>query len=208
MDIVHAEGRQLFEHPLFRRRAALAAPAMHAARAWFCRWIATAAPREHLEAEEALLALVRAALQSDVRRLKQPAAVTAGLIRRAKEVLHERLTDRLRLTEIAKEVGASPAYLTDLFTRTEGIPLHQYLTRLRIARALIELPHADDITALALELGFSSHSHFTYTFRREIGCTPSEFRARSRRPSLAGQPWRPDSRATGGSSAVLVEGLL
>ena len=156
---------------------------MRAARAWFCRWIATAAPREQLAEEEALLALVRTALQSDVRRLKQPAAASASLIRRAKEVLHERLTDRLRLTEIAQEVGASPAYLTDLFTRTEGIPLHQYLTRLRVARALIELPHADDITALALELGFSSHSHFTYTFRRELGCTPSEFRARSRRPS-------------------------
>jgi AraC-like DNA-binding protein len=182
MDIVHAEGRHLFEHPLFRRRAALAGPAMQAARAWFCRGVASAAPREHLEAEEALLSLVRAALHLDVRRLKRPAAATAGLIRRAKEVLHERLTDRLRLAEIARDVGASPAYLTDLFTRTEGIPLHQYLTRLRIARALIELPHADDITVLALDLGFSSHSHFTYTFRRELGCTPSEFRAQSRRP--------------------------
>lgn len=184
MDIVHADGRHLFEHPLFRRRAAPAAPAMQAARAWFCRWLAGAAPREGLEAEEALLALIRAALRSDVGRLKRPAAATSATIRRAKELLHERLTDRLRLTEIAKEVGASPAYLTDLFTRTEGIPLHQYLTRLRIARAVIELPHADDLTALALDLGFSSHSHFTYAFRREFGCTPSEFRARSRRTSV------------------------
>jgi AraC-like DNA-binding protein len=195
MDIVHAEGRHLFEHPLFRRRAALAAPAVHAARMWFCRWIAAAAPRESLEAEEALVALLRAALQSDVRRLKQPAAATARLIRRAKEVLHERLTDHLRLTEIAKEVGASPAYLTDLFTRTEGIPLHQYLTRLRVARALIELPHSNDITALALELGFSSHSHFTYTFRRELGCTPSEFRARSRRPITRSELTARDDRS-------------
>jgi AraC-like DNA-binding protein len=196
MDIVHAEGRHLFEHPLFRRRAALAGPAMQTARAWFCHWISIAAPREYLEAEEALLTLVRTALQSDVRRLKRPAAATAAIIRRAKEVLNERLADGLRLADIAKEAGASPAYLTDLFTRTEGIPLHQYLTRLRIARALIELPHANDLTALALDLGFSSHSHFTYTFRRELGCTPSEFRAQSRPPLPArGAAAVPDDRS-------------
>ena len=192
-EIVRAEGRHLIEHPLFRRRTAVAEPTMQAARAGFCHWISTAAPRECLEAEETLIALIRAALQPDVQRLKRPTAGTALVVRRAKEVLHERLTDRLRLVDISKDVGASPAYLTDLFTRTEGIPLHRYLTRLRLARALTELPHADDLTALALDLGFSSHSHFTHTFRREFGRTPSEFRARTRRPTHADnsgrRPW-------------------
>src|SRR5687767_74958 len=62
-EIASAEGRLLFEHPLFTRRAALAGPALQAARASFYRWLATDAPRECLEAEEALLTLVRAALQ-------------------------------------------------------------------------------------------------------------------------------------------------
>lgn len=180
-ELAHADGRQLFEHPLFARRAAPAGPAMQAARARFCHWISSAAPRECLEAEEALIALVRAALRSDVRRPKSLTARTHQLIRRAKVVLHDRLADRLRLVDISKEVGASPAYLTDLFTRTEGIPLHQYLIRLRLARALTELPHTNDLTSLALDLGFSSHSHFTYAFRREFGRTPSAFRERTRR---------------------------
>jgi AraC-like DNA-binding protein len=162
------------------RRSALARPEMQAARARFCHWISTGAPREGLEAEEALAALIRAAFQPDIQRLRNPTAGTARVIRRAKQVLHDRLTDRLRLADISREVGVSPAYLTDLFTRTEGIPLHQYLTRLRLARALMELPHTDDLTALALDLGFSSHSHFTFTFRREFGCTPSKFRERAR----------------------------
>jgi AraC-like DNA-binding protein len=38
---------------------------------------------------------------------------------------------------------------------------------------------AEDITGLALDLGFSSHSHFTDVFRREFGSTPSEIRKRS-----------------------------
>jgi AraC-like DNA-binding protein len=66
------------------------------------------------------------------------------------------------------------------------VSLHQYLTQLRLARALVELPHAGDLTSLALDLGFSSHSHFTFAFRRAFGCTPSQFREAARvcdRPS-------------------------
>ena len=58
----------------------------------------------------------------------------------------------------------------------EGIPLHRYLTQLRLARALVELPHAADLTALALDLGFSSHSHFTARFRALFGLTPTDVR--------------------------------
>jgi AraC-like DNA-binding protein len=97
-------------------------------------------------------------------------------MRRTKEFLESHLSSRILLTDIARAVGASPAYLTDLFARVEGVPLHQYLTQLRLARALVELPYATDLTALALDLGFSSHSHFSYAFRRAFGCTPSRFR--------------------------------
>ncbi len=66
------------------------------------------------------------------------------------------------------------------------MPLHRYLTQLRLSRALSELPHADDLTELALELGFSSHSHFSARFRQAFGLTPSEFRrgCRLRAPPL------------------------
>ena len=97
-------------------------------------------------------------------------------------MLHDRLMDRLRLPDISRAAGVSPAYLTDLFTRTEGIPLHQYLTHLRLGRALLELPHTNDLTSLALDLGFSSHSHFTFMFRRAFGCTSSQFRDGTRCP--------------------------
>jgi AraC-like DNA-binding protein len=56
--------------------------------------------------------------------------------------------------------------------------------QLRLSRALVELPHANDLTTLAFDLGFSSHSHFTVSFRRAFGCTPSEFRAENNAGSL------------------------
>jgi AraC-like DNA-binding protein len=38
------------------------------------------------------------------------------------------------------------------------------------------LAQYDDLTALGLDLGFSSHSHFSAAFRQAYGRTPSEFR--------------------------------
>jgi AraC-like DNA-binding protein len=85
---------------------------------------------------------------------------------------------RLSLTYIAAQLRVSPAYLTDLFRRHEGMSIARYQRRLRLSRALIELPHTQDIAALALDLGFSSHAHFSTAFRATYGETPSMYRRR------------------------------
>lgn len=167
------------EHPLFRRRAWRADPQLQSFRTRFLHWARSSDP-DPLQAEEMLLGLIRSAMQSDDGRETPCGATTARLIRRTKEILQAQLSRRVLLTDVARAVGASPAYLTDLFSRVEGLSLHQYLTQLRLAHALVELPHTNDLTALALDLGFSSHSHFTYAFRRGFGCTPSQFRESTR----------------------------
>jgi AraC-like DNA-binding protein len=95
---------------------------------------------------------------------------------RVKLVLASDLSRRWTLAEIAAEVGGSPVYLTQIFRKVEGIPLYRYQLLLRLARALTLLPQYDDLTALSLDLGFSSHSHFSAAFREAYGRSPSEFR--------------------------------
>ena len=131
---------------------------------------------DEIAGDELVIALLRSALDQDVVRCA-PSMQTRRLIRRAKEFLAWRLSARLRLRDVAEAVGASPTYLTDLFRRVEGVPLHKYVTQLRLARALVELPHTEDLTTLAFDLGFSSHSHFSSSFRRAFECTPSEYRS-------------------------------
>jgi AraC-like DNA-binding protein len=127
---------------------------------------------EHLFVQEwALISLMEAFCSRPKGRARR-----SGAVERAKLLLHSSGCERLSLEEIAREVGFSPAYLTSEFTRSEGIPLYRYHLNLRMNRALVELPHCDDITRLALDLGFNSHSHFTLTFRRHFGVTPSEYR--------------------------------
>jgi len=99
------------------------------------------------------------------------------VVEKAKELLHVRATERLSLSEIAKDVGVSPVYLTQEFARSEGTPLYRYQLNLKLTRSLLLLRECDDITGLALDLGFSSHSHFTAEFRRAFGLPPSRYRA-------------------------------
>jgi AraC-like DNA-binding protein len=86
----------------------------------------------------------------------------------------------LSLGDLARRFQVSPAYLTDTFRRSEGMPIARYQRRLRLARALTELPHTDDITGLAFRLGFSSHAHFSAAFKSTFGQTPSAYRACAR----------------------------
>jgi AraC-like DNA-binding protein len=132
-----------------------------------------------LAAEELAVAILRSALGADAPG-PEPSAATRRLIRRTKEFVEANLSEPFRLGDAAHAVGVSPAYLTHVFTRFEGLPLHKYAMQARLGRALVELAHADDLTMLALDLGLSSHSHFAAAFRRAFGCTPSEFRASTR----------------------------
>lgn len=131
---------------------------------------------EILEAESLALTLVLRALGP---RTSHAAGATSGrqkLADRTKLVLAGDLSRRWTLAEIAADVGVSPVYLTQVFQQVEGLPLYRYQLRLRLARALDLLGEYDDLSQLALDLGFSSHSHFSAAFQQAYGRSPSEFR--------------------------------
>jgi AraC-like DNA-binding protein len=131
---------------------------------------------EPLEAESLALTLVRRTLRPQAVRTVAPSAARQKLVDRVKLLLTSDLSRRWTLAEIAAEVGGSAVYLTQVFQQLEGLPLYRYQLNLRLARALDLMAEYDDLTALGLELGFSSHSHFTSAFQRTYGRSPSEFR--------------------------------
>ncbi|HXO39912.1 MAG TPA: AraC family transcriptional regulator [Thermoanaerobaculia bacterium] len=131
---------------------------------------------EPLEAESLALTLAQRALGRRTTHLAGASAGRQRLVDRVKLVLASDLARRWTLAEIAAEVRGSPVYLTQVFKQVEGLPLYRYQMRLRLARALDLLAQYDDLTALSLDLGFSSHSHFSAAFRTAYGRSPSEFR--------------------------------
>lgn len=133
-------------------------------------------PMEPLAAEEALAALVGAATAS-VSALPVPTPTSREAVEALKQVLAVRFAENLTLVELADIVHVSPFHLHRTFRAATGVTIHHYREQLRL-RAGVErvLSGEPDLAALAADLGFSSHSHFTARFRRTFGSTPSAVR--------------------------------
>ncbi len=130
---------------------------------------------ESLEAEGLSLTLISRAIGPRTARASGATYSRRRLVDRVKVLLASDLSRRWTLAEIASEIRGSPVYLTQVFQQVEGLPLYRYHLRLRLARALDLVAARADLSALAQDLGFSSHSHFTAAFKQAYGRTPSEF---------------------------------
>ena len=116
----------------------------------------------------------------DVRRPGERAArAHRALVAAVKEQLATRFSETLRLGEVAAAVGASPFHVARVFRRETGETIHAHLNALRLRHALERIGDVD-LTTLGLDLGYSSHSHFTLAFRRAFGVPPSAMRRRLR----------------------------
>ncbi|MFN2461446.1 MAG: helix-turn-helix transcriptional regulator [Candidatus Velthaea sp.] len=91
--------------------------------------------------------------------------------------LHEAGNRRLSLDALAASLSLSRFTVSHLFSEYAGITLRLYHRRLRMRLALELLREAPvQLTALALELGFSDQAHFSNTFHAEYGIAPSLLR--------------------------------
>jgi AraC family transcriptional regulator len=103
-----------------------------------------------------------------------------ALIAQVKDLIANTANPKVRLCDISQAVGVSPSHLAATFKKAERTTIHQYLADLRLRRAASLLWGCDDLTTLALNLGFASQSHFSNAFRRWAGIPPGKYRARLR----------------------------
>jgi AraC-like DNA-binding protein len=128
---------------------------------------------EALAIEERLLGLAQS-LMPDSQHFD---ARSRRIVEAAREYLASAPQRNDDLAAIAGAVHCSPFHLARQFRRQTGESLHGRRTRLRMALALHHLQQgADDLVALALSLGYASHSHFSAVFRRCFACTPGQMR--------------------------------
>lgn len=136
---------------------------------------------ETLEAEETIISLVTAVLRrahdTRVAMSKQEKEARLDLVQRAKAALGRNLFNHASLNDIARELNVSPFYLCRVFREGTGSTLHEFKTDLRIRHALERIADRSlDLSRIAFECGFSSHSHFTAQVRQRLGATPSSLR--------------------------------
>ncbi len=154
-----------------------------------------------LELEETVLGLLGSVLDAAYadrgKRLAAPDdRHEEDVVRRARAVLGGRLAESLPLETVAREVGVSRARLCRVFRRRTGTTMHAYREQVRLRSALAALASpGQDLTQVALDLGYSSHSHFGASFRRAFAVPPSAARGRLSAAAVPSAPPRTRSRA-------------
>ena len=108
-------------------------------------------------------------------------ALPAHVLRRIIERMRSFSSD-LSLQALANESGYSRVHFIRMFKAATGYSPHNYLLNLKMERAreLLRNPSMSLID-IALDCGFSSHSHMSRLFHKIVGVTPSDYR-RSLRP--------------------------
>jgi AraC family transcriptional regulator len=100
----------------------------------------------------------------------------AEIIFDAKTVIAAYYQSTLTLEDIAGKLFVSPYHLCRVFRQETGTTLHHYLTQIRLRASLESVSEGTrEVTTIAHDLGFSSHSHFTSAFRHTFGMPPSAF---------------------------------
>jgi len=168
-------------------------PAALLARSLLWRRLLSAAPAA-LAIEEAALGLLAEALKAvctDSRReARARRADTARRRRQQVDIVREAISVspeyEWTLDALARLAFTTPCHLSRLFSHEVGMSIHQYLLRARLAKGLEAVAATGaDLTTVALDAGFASHSHFTASFRALFGLTPTQWRAASSKLAIA-----------------------
>ncbi|MCA0272525.1 MAG: AraC family transcriptional regulator [Proteobacteria bacterium] len=101
----------------------------------------------------------------------------------ARDYLHDRRDDGVRLADLAAAAGLSPFHLTRAFRAAFGLPPHAYLLQLKVAQARRLIASGLPLSRAAAEAGFADQSHLTRIFTRQFGYSPAVF-ARSQRKNV------------------------
>ncbi|WP_453990513.1 response regulator [Bacillus nitroreducens] len=134
---------------------------------------------EILEIEE-MLKLFKTEIMSIVEQLENMrGAKYKNPFEEAKAYIDAHLAEEISLDDIAQRVGMSPTYFSYLFKKESNETFVQYRIRKRMEKAkeLMEIPHYR-IIDICQDVGYTDYPHFTKTFKKYFGYSPSEYRAK------------------------------
>ena len=103
------------------------------------------------------------------------------IIERVKTYIHKNYKEKITLQDIAKSVYLHPAYVSDLFKKTTGQNISDYIQNIRIkqAKKLIKDTPQYKIYKIAEQVGFVNEKYFSKVFKEIEGITPNEYRKKT-----------------------------
>ena len=95
--------------------------------------------------------------------------------------IDEHYRQKLELEDIAKIGGYNVAYTSQFFKRQMGISFVDYVLRLRLRDATVQLTSSDEaIARIASSCGFADIKAFNVAFKKHFHTTPSEYRKQAK----------------------------
>jgi AraC family transcriptional regulator len=111
---------------------------------------------------------------------QRQARLSAERVEKVIALLRKDLANPPNLEDIGRSVGCSPFHLSRTFSAATGLTLPQYLRQLRMERAAdLLLSGKFNVTEAAMEVGYSSLSHFSQAFHETFGCCPGLYPLRT-----------------------------
>lgn len=139
--------------------------------------------RHHFKAAITLLRLFAQQISHMSRQMLAPSEDERNgkiTVRRARELVDNRFTENIHLSEVAKRIGVSKSHLSHLFSRHVGLSFTEYLSTRRIMEMKRLLCDSDlTVTEIIFESGFQSVSQANRVFRANTGTSPRSFRLRN-----------------------------
>ena len=129
-----------------------------------------------LELETRLLPALRAFVTPQHTITAPPFRIGHRAVRRARDLLLDRLAENVSLDELETITGLNKFHLLRVFRTETGLPPHMYQQHARVGRARDLIIRGYTAHEAALETGFADHAHFTRVFKRHLGVTPSQYR--------------------------------
>jgi len=172
-----------FDHPFAHAHAPGDARVYLDQRALF-EALAAGASLDALHVEESVLGLLDRVLAHGYAfwrgrtRHAEPGRRPSEVAENARAFLSQRFAEPIGVADVARAAGVSPFHLCRAFRSATGSTLHAYRNRLRLQCALDRIADGEDLTRVALDLGYSSHSHFSAAFRALFATTPPAARRR------------------------------
>jgi AraC-like DNA-binding protein len=127
------------------------------------------------------LAICETLLTAASRLADLPTELPDQFIQTAQGHLRARLEQKVRMADVARQLGVTRSRLFELFRRDTGMTPNDFLLRARVEKARQLLADTRrSVTDIAFDTGFGSSQYFSTVFRKYTGSTPLEFREQRR----------------------------
>lgn len=95
----------------------------------------------------------------------------------AQRIIEIKLGEPITLTSVSEEVGLSSYYLSRLFREETGESFNDYVTRLRMEKAVNLLQNTQlKVYEVAEQVGIPSYRYFSQLFRNWTGVAPTDYK--------------------------------